>query len=216
MHDKDRIDALEPICLFEDLEDFGTAFCKFSKSVEGVKVLCVENHYIDYTKGGVISDTNPDGHGYLSFCEIRHAILMMSYGDVFTELETNRNIVQIRMPDVPVRALGGAFGEYVAPTVLVRQNVSLADLSLHQRLITHADQRLLRAVVKPPLPSLSISRHLHKFGFTDAEKYWQEIEAYAQRQMQRLGTKSMTEIMSEIQTKYGEQKSKSQDLSIIR
>lgn len=187
MYDQKQLEAVKPCCLYAELYKKNEIFCKISKSDESIKDFCMEDHYIDYTSGGLISDKNPDGHGFLSFSPLSKICLLLSHGDTLTLLDTNKECANMLCPDNPVRFLGGMFDEYIAPQVIVKKNLSLENVDTSKYIIGNSDPQSLYSASNTPFAFSRVSRHFEKLGFSEASLFWKDVESFAKE-----GTRSTT------------------------
>lgn len=172
-------------CKYNELYQYADAFCKFTKSDAALSEKCIEPHYIQYPRHGIVKDDAVGGHHMLSFVPIEKALLVMPYGDVYTELETSREIAELFCKDVPVQYIGGAFSEYRANQLYIRKNISLSEIQIHEYLLRKADDYSMSYAVAPVLQEARISNHLKKFGFSESAEYWSDIESFAKKQRKR-------------------------------
>lgn len=182
MNGHEALEQIAPCCTYDGLaEIYKTTFAKITKSSPEIAELCMEQHYIDYTKGGLIVDERPDGHGFLTFIPVDKIVLAMPHGDKYTELETNAQTAKYMCPNNPVRDLGGAFHEFVAPKLLVRKNISLDNINLQRRLIGKAEIPILYAAATPFFEFSRHRTHFARLGLTNAAALWHDIEQDALR-----------------------------------
>lgn len=170
-----------PTCRYEDLGNYKTTFVKISKSDRGICETVGDRHYIDYTASKKISgiESEVSGYDYLSFVPVEKVLLAIAYGDTLTILDTDKNTASALNKGVDVYYLGSALEEYVAKSVLVKQNVSLADVSTNKYLIANADDYSLYTAALPVFKFARISEHYRKLGFNEAQSFWEKVEERA-------------------------------------
>lgn len=158
----------------EELAIKGETYWKFSQSVPGRSV---ENHFIDYAEGTII--TAEDCSKYLSFVPQSHIALCSIYGDTLTKLNFDlSNPLFNKIKDEQYTFYNSILMEYDAKRLVVEKNYSLSKIETIVMVIemsSHWNQ-ITNFIYGLPNYVDCLHKRLESYGYTESAAFVEYLE----------------------------------------
>lgn len=158
----------------EELAIKGDTYWKFSQSVRGRSV---ENHFIDYIEGTII--TAEDCSKYLSFVPQSHIALCSMYGDTLTKFSFDLNDPLFdKIKDEQYTFYNSVLMEYDAKRLVVEKNYSLSDIETIGMVIEMSScwDQITNFIYGLPNYIDCLHKRLESYGYTESAAFVEYLE----------------------------------------